>query len=257
MNRNSFYAGAVFAIAMIALGVMSFATNDFAPIWTPVSKTFPAREVLVYVTAAVLLACGAGVFWKTTAAFASRVLLALLIAWILVFKLPPILHAPGVAVGWESCGETAVIASAAWVLYGLHSSEWDRRWLRWISGDNALRIAQCLFGLSMIAFGAAHFAYPKETAALVPAWIPAHEAWVYFTGGAYVAAGIAIVIRRFALLATSLATAQMGIFTLLIWLPPVLKGPDASELSEAIISFVLTICGWIVATSYCAKSDTK
>lgn len=257
MMRNSVYADAVFALALIALGIMSFATNDFAPIWTPVSRTLPGRDVLLYITAGLLLACGAGEFWKTTAALASRVLLALLIAWILVFKLPPILHTPGVAVVWESFGETAVITAAAWVLFGRNSSSWDGRWLRGISGDNALRIAQCLFGASMVAFGVAHFAYPKDTAALVPAWIPAHEAWVYLTGGAYIAAGIAIVIHRFAFLATSLATAQMGVFTLLIWLPPVLRGPDASELSEAVISLVLTISGWVVAASYRTKSDAN
>ena len=39
---------AAFAAAMIALGILGLLKGDFPPIWDPVPKAVPAREVLVY-----------------------------------------------------------------------------------------------------------------------------------------------------------------------------------------------------------------
>ena len=135
----------------------------------------------------VSLAAGLGLLWRRTAALAGGALTALLLVWMLVFKAPAIVAAPGVAAAWESCGETAVLAAGAWVLFA--QSAGGRRAARSSQATAALRLARVLYGLAMLAFGAAHLAYVKETAALVPGWLPAHVAWVCFTGVAYIAAG--------------------------------------------------------------------
>jgi DoxX. len=249
--RIASWGHAAFAATLIALGLLGLIRGDFAPIWQSVPKGLPAREGLVYLCAFISLACGTGLLWPRTAATAARVLFMYLLLWLLLFKLRFILLAPTQEVSYQTNGETAVLVAGAWVLYAWFAADWDRRWLGFAVGDNGVRIARVLYGLALIAFGLSHFAYVNLTAPLVPAWLPGHVFWAYFTGCTYLAAGAAVLIGVYARLAAALSALQMGLFFVLVWIPIITAGNiGAFQSGEAIVTVALTAAAWVVADSY-------
>ena len=235
---------AVFAGTMIALGIVGLIKGDFTPVWDPAPKKCVRTGLS---QSLVSLVFGIGLLWERAAA---RVLLAYLLLWFLLLRVPGIFLSPSVEFWWSAC-KTAVMVAGAWVLYAWFAADWDRQRLVFATGDKGLRIARVLYGLALVPFGLAHFVYLKNAVALVPGWLPWHGFWAYFTGCAFIAAGVAVVIDVYARLAAALSAFEIGLFTLLVWVSVVAAGSkDSFQWSETVVSAALTAGAWVVADSF-------
>jgi len=245
---------AVFAATFIVLGIQGLLPGHFAQLVGQLPKDTAGRELLValiYLRPFAYLACGLGLFWQRSSGAAARVLFAYLLVWMLAFKIPFILRSPTVEVYYQSWGETAVLAAGAWVLYAWLAPAWDRQRLGFATGARGVSDARILYALALIAFGLSHFAYLGNTAPLVPAWLPWHVFWAYFTGSTYLLAAAGILIGVCARLAAALSALQMGLFTLLVWTPLMVAGTiTAGQRGEFIVSWMLTAAAWVVTDSY-------
>ncbi len=240
---------AAFALLMIVLGIQGLITGKFTTVWAPVPSGVPAREMLAYVVAAISLACGAGLLLRQSSALAARVLFVSFAIWFLVWRVRALLIASLVEGTW-SAGATLVMIAASWALFATLATDRDRERFGFATGDGGLRVAYILYGVAMIPFGYAHFAYIQHTTDLVPTWLPGRLGWAYFTGAAFIAAGLAILFGVYARLATALSAAMMGVFGLFVWVPVVMKGnASAGDWGEFASTVALTVGGWAVADS--------
>lgn len=237
----------VFAAILLAIGIVGLIKGDFTPVWDPMPRN---SHALAYLCSFVSLATGIGLLLRRTATVAARVLFASLLLWLLVLRVPNIILSPTFGVFWPGF-ETAEMLAGAWVLYTWLAADWDRQRADFFVGKKGLRIARVLYGAALVFFGFAHFYDLADTVSLVPSWMPWHVGWSYFTGGAFVAAGLAVLAGVWARVAAALAALQMGLFTLLVWVPIIAAGSrNKFQWSELFVSAALTASGWVVADSY-------
>jgi len=238
-----------FAASMTGLALLAFLYDDFALVWQEVPAWVPLRGLLAYACGVVMLAGAAGLLIACTEALAARILFLYLLLWLLLLRVPALFLAPARVVSWSGCGETAVMLAGAWTLAALSGS--PRGTFAFARGEAGVRVARALLGAALIPCGIAHFAYPRETAALVPAWLPAHLAWVYLTGAAFLAAGAAMLAGVRPRLAARLVTFMMGAFTLLVWVPGVAGAPRSRlQWTAFFISLAITAGAWVVVDAY-------
>lgn len=237
----------VFAAAMIVVGIVGLARRDLPVIWSGPPQGMPWGVALGDLCAVVSLGSGVGLLWRRAAGIASRALLACFALWMLAFRVPLVVGAPTSSGMWWAWGEMAVMMAAAWALVVAFAGGAGRGFL---TGDRGLRVARSLYGLGLIPFGIAHFTFLQRTVGMVPGWLPWHLGWAYFTGSTLIAAGVAIAIGVFARLAAVLSALELTLFTLLVWIPVIAAGANASDLNEFIDSCVLTAAAWVVADSW-------
>src|ERR1700720_4765839 len=91
---------AVFAATMIALGILGLIKGDYAAVWQPVPKSVPA---LPYLCSFISLASGIGLLWQRAATAARRRLLAYLLFWLLLLRVPGMFLSPTVDFWWSAC----------------------------------------------------------------------------------------------------------------------------------------------------------
>jgi uncharacterized membrane protein len=245
---------AAFAAVMIALGIQGLITRDFTAVWQPVPEGVPGRAVLVSFCAVLSLVCGIGLVWRRTAGVAAGALLATLVLWLLVWRVRALFRSTLVEGTW-SLADALVMTAGAWALFARFATDEQRRVLGFVTDAGGVRVARGLYGLGMIPFGYAHFAYVKNTADLVPGWLPWHVGWAYVTGATFVAAGLAILAGVWARTAAALSALQMGLFGLLVWVPILAAGKATPfQRLEFATTLTLTAAAWVAAESYSSRS---
>ena len=111
------------------------------------------------------------------------------------------------------------------------------------------RLARLGLGVCAISFTLGQALLPRETADLVPKWIPPSQMfWAILTTVAFGLAAVAILINRQARLATRLMTLMLALFGVLVWVPRLIAHPKAHfNWSECALTFLITGAAWMVA----------
>lgn len=257
MTRRQQPALTPFAIGMIGLGILGLVYGDFALVWQPVASWIPGRTVLAYGSGLIMLLGGVGLLLTATAAWSARILFPYLIVWLLL-KVPALLVAPQMEAVWLGFGELAVLLTGGWVLFARLAGLRKGSPLTFATSENSIRLARMVFALSLIPIGLSHLVYVKQTAELVPAWLPFRVSWAYLTGAGQMACGLGVLFSIFPRVAAGTEAGMISLFTLLVWGPAILAAPRARlPWTAFFISWAIASAAWVVAQNIAPKQPAR
>jgi len=255
MTRSQQPALTLFAIGMIGLGILALVYGDFAMVWQPVAAWVPGRTALAYSSGLIMLFGGAGLLFKVTETLSVRILFPYLIIWLLL-KVPALVVAPQIEAVWLGFGELAVLLAGGWTLFAVLAGLQERSPFAFASGENGIRLARILFAVSLIPIGLSHLIYVKETASLVPAWLPFRVGWAYLTGVGQIACGIGVLFSIYPRIAASVEAGMISLFAILVWGPAILAAPKTRlPWTAFFISWAIAAGAWVVANNIPAKKS--
>jgi uncharacterized membrane protein len=243
------------AIGLVGLGVLALRYGDFAMVWQPVPQ-FPGRIVVAYASGVLMLLLGAGLMFRATASLAAKVFFPYLIVWA-ALKLPAIFAAPKMEAVYLGLGELTVLLAGGWTLFCRLVEVSPNSKFAVLAGERGIRAARVLFGISVIPIGMSHLFYPQPTADLVPAWLPYRIGWAYLTGAGQIAAGLGVLLSILPWLAAWAEAGMITAFTLLVWLPAIVRAPhERLNWTAFLVSWIFGAGAWVVAQNVPRKKIT-
>jgi hypothetical protein len=234
---------AVFGASAVLFGIIALIWHD-ADTWQNLQHIWrlPFGAVIGRCLMAAQIAGGIGVLYPRTARLASVVLCIVYLCFSLAC-IPDIIAASNI---YERYGGSFFLffclLCGAIALYAATKAD-DRSALMFG------RVARVGLGVSAISFTLGQALLLRETAHLVPRWIPPNQMfWAILTTIAFALAAIAILTNRQARLAMRLTTLMLAAFGVLVWVPHLIARPQAHfNWSECVLTFLVTGATWVVA----------
>jgi uncharacterized membrane protein YphA (DoxX/SURF4 family) len=239
----------LFAVAITAFGIIDLIEGRFVVGCPPVPSWTPGGPILAYVLGAVLTLAGLGIatnFRPQLSAAVVGLIFFLSVFLVHAFKVQDILQDAGAR---TAAFEALALGCAAFILAAQLPTVPSSANIWKIAVDRWALVARYLFAFSIFVFGVQHFMLATFIASLVPAWLPGHLFWAYFTGIGFIAAGMAIAINVQAQLGAMLLGAMFLLWVLLLHLPrSVVARTNPDEWASLFVALGLCGSSWIIAS---------
>jgi hypothetical protein len=241
--KTALYGRIVFGASAVLFGVIALMWHD-ADTWQDLQYIWglPFGTVIGGFLMAAQIAAGIGVLYPRTARLASVVLCVVYLCFALAC-IPDIIAASNI---YERYGGSfflfVSLLCGAIALYAVTEP----------NGARALvlgRLARLGLGVCAISFTLGQALLLRETAHLVPKWIPPNQMfWAILTTIAFALAASAILTNLRARLAIRLMTLMLALFGVLVWVPHLIAHSRAHfNWSECVLTFLVTGAAWVVA----------
>ena len=248
MNLIRDFGRICFAVGIGAFGIQYLLYGRFVGGLAPVPPWAPGGPVFSYVVGIFLLAGAAGMalLWYPR-------LSALLVGgfFLLSVLLLHTWHFRAVVTDGTArtrALEPLAMAAAAFVLAGTFRETGESS--RNVVTEFLVKSGRFVFAFTLVIFGLQHFEYARFIAALIPAWIPAHLFWVYFTGWGFIAAAAAICLRILGRLAALSLGLMFLLWFFLLHLPRVFAAlHNGDEWSSAFVALNFAGACLVISTT--------
>ena len=241
----------LFAIAMVCFGVQFFifATAMSGP---PPGPPWSTGELpLDWLACAGFIVAGLCVVTGKLGRLAATTLGVVMLVYVLSRYVPGLLaqlHDPNL---WTVVFEILAMVGGSWVLAASFPA--DERMPQ--PSDRTVGmladVGRYLIAVSLVVFAVQHFLYAGFVASLVPAWIPGHMFWAYFTAVAFIAAALAIAANRMIGVAAMLLGTMFLLWVIVLHVPRVAGAPrNGNEVTSLFVALAMSGVGFILAGRY-------
>lgn len=233
----------IFSVSAVLFGIIALIWHD-TDTWQNLQHIWnlPFGALIGYCLMAAQIAGGIAILHPRTARPASIVLCIVYLCFSFAC-IPDVIAAANV---YEKYGGTFFVFFSyfcgAVALYAATDADASRALL-------VGRLARFAFGVCTISFTLGQLLLLRETAQLVPKWIPPDQMfWAVLTTIAFAVAAIAILANRQARLAMFLMTIMLALFGALVWVPRVIAQPRTHfNWSECVLTFLTAGAAQMVA----------
>lgn len=237
-----------FAIAIGGFGVQQFIYKGFVPGITIVPDWMPAHLFCSYVAGALLIICAMGIALgeKTQLAALTTGMLFLIIVLILhVRQASEIIHRNGPE--RTRAFETLALCAGAFILAGVIRGARSDSSPAGFTGTLA-EVGRYVLAFCLLVFGYDHLPIAKFIASLVPAWLPWHLFWAYFTACGLLAAGLSFATNIQVRLSASLLGLMFLLWVLILHGPRVAAHPhNEGEWNSLFVALAMSGIGFTLA----------
>jgi uncharacterized membrane protein len=237
-----------FAIAIGGFGIQQFIYKGFVPGITIVPDWMPSHLFWSYVAGALLIVCAIGFALREKAqlaAFATGMLFLIIVLILHLHQISEIIHRNGPE--RTRAFETLALCAGAFILAG--AMRGPRTSSSSASVTDALaEVGRYVFALCVLVFGYDHLPIAKFIASLVPAWLPWHLFWAYFTACGFIAAGLSIATNVQVRLSASLLGLMFLLWVLILHGPRVAAHPhNEGEWNSLFVALAMSGIGFTLA----------
>lgn len=231
-----------FAVALAVFGIQYFQFGKYTGGLPPVPPWAPGGAVGAYLVAVILLTAAISLAINKEARISALAIGGLFLFCVLFLQLQ---HFSAVVHNGNDrtrAFEPFALAGALFVLAALLPGGTSGAATGITSSKNLVLFGRVIFGVSMVIFGWQHFLYAAFLATLIPAWLPGHLFWIYFTGTGMIAAGLAITFNVMGGIASYGLALMFGLWVLVLHGPRVLAQPhNGDEIASLFVA--LAFCG--------------
>jgi uncharacterized membrane protein YphA (DoxX/SURF4 family) len=192
-----------YATALVVYGIQQFVYGDFRNVFFPPWQShLPVLMIWAYIFGICLIGAGSAIIFGKKAREASLILGGIFLFLFCFLQIPyELISEPNKSYHlgvWADALKELALAGGAFVVAGSfpggNTNSPDKPGIIRLL-EKFIPLGAIFFCFTMATYGIGHFLYAEYMTKLLPAWVPDHMFWVYFTGVALTGAGSFIILN--------------------------------------------------------------
>jgi uncharacterized membrane protein YphA (DoxX/SURF4 family) len=240
----------LFAIGVAAFGAQYLLYGHYLGGLPPVPPWAPGGAIGAYLVGIFLIVAAVSIAAQWNARLFAVLIGTVFLFCVLVFHLQHLSDVIHKGNDRTRAFEPLALAAAAFVLAGTYASQSAKSSAWHAVTEITIKSARFVFVFTLIIFGWQHFEYAAYLATLVPAWLPAHLAWIYFTGAGFIVAGACIALKILGRLAATALGLMFFLWVVTLHAPRVYHSlHNGDEWSSLFVALAMAGGSFIIATT--------